>query len=58
MVAGEGNVVGVTFEGRNQALRRVVPDLDRTVITGCEEIWLIGVGVVVNPVDTLRLVSG
>lgn len=58
MVAGKRDVVGVAFEGSNQALCRVIPDLDRPVVTSGEEVWLVGMGVVVNPVHTLRLVTG
>jgi hypothetical protein len=55
MIASKRNIVGVAFEGRNQRLRGVVPYLDCPVIRGCEKIWLVRVGVVVDVINALCL---
>ena len=56
VVAGEGNIVGVAFEGRNQGLGGVIPDLDGAVVGRCEDVRLVRVWVVVDVVHALGLV--
>lgn len=57
VVAGKGNIVSVAFERGNQRLCGVIPDLDGSVIGRRQQVWLVGVGIVVDVVNTLGLVS-
>lgn len=57
MVACEGDVAGMTFQGRNQGLGGIVPDLDSLIVRGSQQIRLVGLWVVVNVVDALGLMS-
>lgn len=53
MVAGKRNVTCVPFQGCNKCLRRVIPDLDGSVIRCRKKVWLIRLGIVIDMVDTL-----
>jgi hypothetical protein len=55
VIAGKRNVVGVTFEGSDQGLCSVIPNLDSSVVRCGEEIGLVGVRVVIDVVNTLGL---
>lgn len=57
MVACERNIACVALEGCNECLRGVVPDLHGLVVGGGEEVWLVGLRVVIDVVDTLRFVG-
>ncbi len=57
VVASERNVVCVAFQRGNKGLCGVIPDLDGPVVRGCQKIWLVGMGIVVDVVDTLGLVG-
>ena len=45
----------MALEGCDQGFGGIVPDLDRSVVGSCEEVRLVGLRVVVNEVDSLRL---
>lgn len=55
MVASERNVRSVTLECCNQSFTRIVPDLDSSVVRCRQKIWLVGLWVVVDMIDTFRL---
>ena len=55
VVAGKGNIIGVPVKGGDERLGGVVPDLDGAVVGGGQDIRLVGVGVVIDMVDTLGL---
>ena len=57
VVAGKRDVVGVAFEGSDQGLGGVIPNLNGAVVGGGKEVRLVGVRVVVDVVDTLGLVG-
>lgn len=57
VVASKRDVVGVAFESGDQGLGGVIPDLDGSVVRSGKEVWLVGVRVVIDVVDTLGLVG-
>ena len=57
MVAGEGNVLRVALESRNQRLGGVVPDLDGSVVRCSQQVGLVGVWVIIDVVDALGVVG-
>ena len=57
MVIGKEDIAGVSLERRNQRFGGVVPDLDRLVVRGGDEIGLVRSRVVVHMVDSLGFVS-
>lgn len=56
MVACKRDVIGVALEGGDERLSSVIPHLDRPVIGGGEDVGLVGVRIVIDVVDTFRLV--
>ena len=56
MVACERHITAMSFQSRNETLCRVIPDLDSSIVGSCEEIWLVGLRVVINVVHTFGLV--
>lgn len=48
----EQDVVGVALQGLYATLAEVVPDLDRLVVAGGHDVWLVGSGVEFDIVDT------
>lgn len=57
VVASEGDVAGVTLQGRDERLGCIIPNLNCLVVRCCEEVWFVGAGVVIDVVDTLGLVG-
>lgn len=56
VIARKGDITSVAFECRDQRLCCVIPNFDSSVIRGGEQIWLVGLRVVVNVIDTFRFV--
>lgn len=57
MVTSERDVTRVSFQSRNQGLCRIIPDLNRLVVGGGEEVRFIGLRIVVDVIYALRFVS-
>lgn len=57
MIASKRDIACVAFEGCNECLRGVVPNLNGLVVGGGEEVWLISLWIVVDMVHTFCLVS-
>jgi hypothetical protein len=49
---GEGDIGGVAFESRNEGFGGVIPNLDRAVVGGGEDVGFVGGGIVVDMIDT------
>ena len=53
MEDSKGGVIGMTLHTLYTAFGEVIPDLDRLVISGSDEIWMIRTRIKVNVIDTL-----
>lgn len=57
VVACKADIACVSFQGRNESLGSIVPDLDRLVIRCAEEVGLVTVGIIINMVDSFSWAS-
>lgn len=57
MIACEGDIARMALQSGDERLSCIIPYLDRLIIRGCEQIWLVRLGVVINMIHPFGLMG-